>query len=419
MANIDNPSGNWLRRFKNAKFSPLEYLLAFFVLVYLALEMHYLYARHGSHFTDLTLYYGAASKILDGQVPYRDFQIEYPILALIPVIIPEFLNRIFTGTLNGYIFWFAAQNITLGLAAGYLVAEIEKNNHKIIAYRYLGVLLLSLPIFLFRFDPFPSFLTALTLYYLAGNPFISASAMMISIATKLYALVMIPVLGLYYLFNRQFKKLFIHAAGFTFILLLIVITFFWIGNNAIDDFLSNHLLRGIHLESVAGGILLLFQKAGILDIQIIHNYGAFHLESAWSDYALQIVKFLTPVAFIAMLCFIIWVFLRETKRSGHVKIKTLIQALLLQTLLFILLNKVFSPQYLVSLLPLIPFCNKKSYLLFAFALMLTVIIFPGQYYGLIEMKLLMIVILNFRNFLLVWLLAEVVRDVTPNPLGGG
>jgi hypothetical protein len=419
MANIDNPSDNWLRRFKNAKFSPLEYLLAFFVLVYLVFEVYYLYARHGSHFADLTLYYGAASKILDGQVPYRDFPIEYPILALIPVVIPEFLNRIFSGSLNGYILWFTIQNLAFGLSAGYLIAEMEKSNHRIIAYKYLGLLLLSLPIFLFRFDPFPASLTALTLYYIAKKPFISGSAMMISIATKLYALVMIPVLGLYYLFNRQFKKLFIHAAGFTFILLLILIAFFWIGNNAIDDFLSNHLLRGIHLESVAGGILLLFQKAGMLDIQIIHNYGAFHLESAWSGYALQIVKFLTPVAFVAMLCFIIRVFLRETKRSGQVTMQTLIKALLLQTLLFILLNKVFSPQYLVWLLPLIPFCNKKSYLLFAFALMLTVIIFPGQYYGLIEMKLLMIVILNLRNFLLVWLLVEVGRDATPNPLGGG
>ncbi|KAA0993465.1 hypothetical protein [Dyadobacter aurulentus] len=411
MAEINNSSGYIWKRFSLNSFSAVDYLFASAFTLYLALEMYYLCFRQVSHFTDLSLYYGSASKILDGQVPYRDFHIEYPILALIPVVVPEVLNRIFYDTIDGYIFWFAAQNISLGVAGGYLISNIVPDNRKPVAIWYFGLLIISLPIFLFRFDPFTAFLTAVSLRYLITRPFVSGSAMMVSIAAKLYALVMIPFLGLYYLLNKYYKKLLMHAAGFVSILLIILAAFLWIGSNAIDDFLSSHLLRGIHLESVAGGILLLFQKAGFTAIHVVHNYGALHLESSWSAYALQAVKVLTPLAFFLGLCFIVRIFWMQSKQQGQIAIQTLILAFTVQLLLFILLNKVFSPQYLVWLLPLIPFCKKKNRLIFALACMLTVIIFPGHYDDLIRMKMPMILILNLRNTLLIWLLIETIRDL--------
>lgn len=192
---------------------------------------------------------------------------------------------------------------------------------------------------------------------------------------------------------------------------LIAGAFAWIGGNAATEFLSNHLLRGIHIESLSGGILLLLDRSLSLGIGVKHSYGAMHLNGAYTGTALRIVSIITPIIFVALVGYMIMVFIREVRAVGKVSMHTLLIAFTVQILTFIIFNKVFSPQYLVWLFPLIPFCGKRSCIIFTAALLLTVVIFPGYYFDLIGKKMYMIIILNIRNMLLVWLFCDLLGQL--------
>jgi hypothetical protein len=124
-----------------------------------------------------------------------------------------------------------------------------------------------------------------------------------------------------------------------------------------------------------------------------------------------VIGILTPLFFICSIACIGWVFLKQARAKGRVSLRTFFVAMSIQLLGFILLNKVFSPQYLVWLLPIAVFLDNRSQLLFAGSIILTWIIFPGYYHELVSLKTHMIAILNIRNFLLVWMLARQVRGL--------
>ena len=58
---------------------------------------------------DLIIYYEYSLKIIQGQVPYRDFLVEYPPFALLPMLVPQILNGLFSHSLLGYLILFLIQ----------------------------------------------------------------------------------------------------------------------------------------------------------------------------------------------------------------------------------------------------------------------------------------------------------------------
>lgn len=387
-----------------------RYLLALSaILVYLALESYYLFFRFHGHIQDLALYHSIAGKVMDGQVPFRDFRIEYPIFSLIPILIPGLLSRLGDGSFESYVCWFVAQNMLIGLSMGCIIARMDTRGT---AYpRFLIATLFFLPVFLFRFDPFPALLTLLALAYVSRKPFASGMSLMASIAAKLYSIVLVPVFGLYYLFNRDIKRTLWLSAGAGSVLVLILGCIALARIAAASDFMQYHLLRGIQIESLAGGVLLLLEQVGLVKLDVAHSFGAMHLVTPLSAPVLKWINIIMPVCFMTMVFFFGWSFYKAVTMSGTISFRQLNAAVAAQILLFILLNKVLSPQYLVWLLPLIPFCRFRASLLFTIAIMLTVLIFPGHYYHLISKQLLMVVVLNIRNGLLIWLFIELLSEV--------
>ncbi|MEO6288014.1 MAG: hypothetical protein ABIN80_06295 [Dyadobacter sp.] len=377
------------------------------IVAYMVAESYYLYGRFASHESDLTLYYSTAVHLLEGQVPFRDFKLEYPFFALIPIVIPQLFNGLTGGGFYTYSFWLVLQNMLLGLAIGVLIYKTAKLNKKIAVYKYLVILIFSLPVFLYRLDPFPAFLTIFAIYALVSKPFTSGASLMVSIGAKLYTIIFLPVIGLFYLINQRHKAAIMSFMGGLLVLLLAFAAFFLMEENGLRDFLTYHQSRGIHLESFLGGLLLLLYQFGIASVEVKHSYGAMHLVTPWTDELLFIVKVITPICFAALVIFIGWTFRQQRLVEKEVSILSLIHACTAQLLLFLLLNKVLSPQYMVWLLPVIPFCNSRIFLIFTAALMLTVFIFPGEYHYLIARHISMVLVLNLRNMLLIWLLFEV------------
>ncbi|MBO9613899.1 MAG: DUF2029 domain-containing protein [Dyadobacter sp.] len=391
--------------------SPRHILVLLVILFYLALESYYLFFRFHGHIQDLSLYQGIASKTMEGQVPFRDFRIEYPIFALIPILIPGLLSQLAGGSFESFACWFVFQNLVLGLVMAWIISRSDASGKAF--PRFLIATLFAFPIFLFRFDPFPALLTLLAIVNVSHKPFAAGMALMVSVAAKLYSIVLFPVFGLYYVFNSDGKKLLWLIAGAGCICAAILSCIAWLGMDAATDFMHYHLLRGIQIESLAGGILLILEQTGLIELDVTHSFGAMHLVTPLSDLVLKCINIAMPVCFISMAVFLLRAFYKSFSLPGGITFRQLNAAAAAQILLFILLNKVLSPQYLIWLLPLIPFCRFKASVIFTVALMFTVLIFPGHYYGLISKQLPMVVILNIRNGLLIWLLIELLSEIAP------
>lgn len=396
-----------LKRYLNK--NPWHLLTLSAIFVYLALESYYLFYRFHGHIQDLALYQSVAVKIMDGQVPFRDFRIEYPVFSLIPILLPGVLSQLAGGSFESYVFWFIVQNLAMGLVMAWIIARLDTSGKAL--PRFLIATLFFFPVFLFRFDPFPALLTMLAMVYVSRKPFASGMLLAVSVAAKLYSIVLIPVFGLYYFFNRDFKKMLWLAAGAGCIFAVLLGGVAWVKMEAASDFMHYHLLRGIQIESLAGGILLLLEQTGLIALDVRHSFGAMHLVTPLAGPVLKCINIIMPVCFSAMMIFLGRVFYKTASTSGSVTFRQLNAAAAAQILLFILLNKVLSPQYLIWLLPLIPFCRFRTSLIFTVTLVLTVLIFPGHYYDLISKQLLMVLVLNIRNGLLVWLFIELVSEV--------
>jgi hypothetical protein len=77
---------------------------------------------------------------------------------------------------------------------------------------------------------------------------------------------------------------------------------------------------------------------------------------------------------------------------------------------FIATNKVFSPQYIIWLLPFAPLLRPRQGLLVLAIAAITIFLFPYNYNELMAMQWLPVVLLNLRNLLVAlllgWLLVE-------------
>ncbi|SDE98993.1 Mannosyltransferase (PIG-M) [Dyadobacter soli] len=391
--------------------SPRHVLALLVVLVYLALESYYLFFRFHSHIQDLAFYQSVASKMLDGQIPFRDFRVDYPVFSLVPILLPGILSQLAGGSFESYVCWFVLQNLALGALMARIIAKSDAGGKAL--PRFLIATLFAFPVFLFRFDPFPAMLTTLAVAYVSGKPFFSGMSLVASVAAKLYSIVLFPVFGLYYLFNSELRKMLRLAAGAGCLGALIFGCIAWAKMDTAPDFMRYHLLRGIQIESLAGGILLLLEQTGIVELDVAHNFGAMHLVTPLSGLVLKCINLVMPACFVGMAIFLCFAFYKISSAGGSITFRQLNAAAAAQILLFILLNKVLSPQYLIWLLPLIPFCRFRASLIFMAALMLTILIFPGHYYHLISKQLLMVVTLNIRNGLLIWLFMELLLEVAP------
>lgn len=370
----------------------------------------------GPHHADVSLYYESSLKLMQGQVPYRDFRFEYPPLALLPMLLPRLMKLGLPLTWTEYRLLFLIENVLLSLLTSLLYLKIvprlqsEKCSIRALKF-YLLLVSLSSPLVLWRYDMFPALLTQLALLsVLIGRPMLAGTWLGFGVAAKLYPVVLIPIVGAYYLASRKYTELVRLLVGSLGAIALVFLPLVPLVRGELFSFLSYHQMRGLQIESLPAAAIILAHRVGLtkVEMEMVLNYGAMHLVSPLAD---SVLKWL-PLVFIlasAAVIAICTLRFRSEYHKGAVSGQSLVAYLVVALLTFMVSSKVFSPQYIIWLLPFAPLLRPRLVGILAIIFSLTIFIFPFKYDYILNMQIPGLLVLNLRNILVVvllfWLLA--------------
>jgi hypothetical protein len=231
--------------------------------------------------------------ITSHRVPYRDFNVEYPPLALPTFVVPVYLRKLF-GYSGTWYFWF----------------RIE--------------------------------LLVLALLMLAAVAWALAAA---GAAAKVYPIVLVP-LALLELWRRGRWRAVGAGAGAALAVLVVVIgPFAVVGAHGVRWAVHREASRPLDLESVAASAFAAVHELTGAHIRVVAAASSHGLAGAWPDRAATASTYLTLAALLG----VYWLYLRGGRTPDE-----LVTACAAAVTAYIVFGKVFSPQFNIWLVPLVP-----------------------------------------------------------------
>ena len=351
-----------------------------------------------------------AIKILEGMLPYSDFASEYPPLALFSFLIPA----LFSTTQPLYDIFFAIEIYLLDLVVLFILVKFA-SRLKLQIWPVLSIYTLCLvaigSIITGRFDLLPATLVFIALYaFVSGRNKIAWGFLALGAAAKLYPLVIAPLFALYLLRQRQYRRLAQGIAIFGGVILVLNLPWVIIDADGFWQFLSYHMERGLHSESSYGSVLLIGQLMGMTQVGAGLTYGSWNLVSPVAENLSRASFYIT-----AGLLFVTYAFyarqlwqqpgdLSIKKVFGNEAVALILRYTLIVVFIMLLTSKVFSPQFLIWLCPLIPLVRaRRRYvplLLFLVAGAITQYIYPHNYIAFELFTPHLVVLHALRNLLL-------------------
>ena len=368
------------------------------------------------HALDLSIYYQDSLQLLLGQLPYRDFVLEYPPLALLPFALPRLATFGLPIDFIGYVWLFLIQNAIFSTLIALVIVQIRGLRAAGPALALYALLVaVSAPLLPWRYDLFPALLTVLALLcLLRQRPGWAGIWLGLGVAAKLYPAVLLLIFGAYYLAGKNRPALMRLALGSAGALAATLLPFVLIAPGPLLSFLRYHQLRGLQLESLPAGAIVLAHVLGMTSARLEFNYGALHVVSPLAGAVLSWLPAIFVVLFGAVLASCLARFREEQAAGGCVTSESLVAYSVAVLLAFIVTNKVFSPQYLIWLLPFAPLLRLRQASALLAICALTIVLFPFDYDHLLGMELLPVLLLNLRNLLVVALLVWLMVDRAPS-----
>lgn len=356
---------------------------------------------------DLTIYRETGEALLVGDIPYRDFFIEYP-----PGSIPAFvLPALFSSTAEGFGDLFVAEMSLLLVMAMVMVALTARRLRGEWAWvvpsaTFVAGTILLYPIAATRFDPVVSVTLALAALCaaLGGRFMILAYASLgFGAAAKLVpALAVVPLAAIrdhYQTFSGWLRRVTIGVLAFSVALGSFFVPAYLLGNERFVESFTYHADRGLQLESLSTAMLM---KLGWVE-NIVFQYGAWEIEGR----GVELLSALSlPISGLLLLITGL-VMYRDRRVQGFTAAKFPRYAAAF-ILAFMIGSKVLSPQYMLWLLPLLPLAAGGIWGLGVAGMLLvtcwtTTQIFPHYYGELMELEPSAVNLLLVRDLLLVML----------------
>jgi hypothetical protein len=418
---------------------------------------------------DLELYRDRMSRVLSGGIPYRDFPFEYPPLALVPIAFPALPALPFGPvTLDAYKWlfacWQAGLVLVLGLVLGQVVrlrdaapgtsqapidgapgvetqgpaetstagasgadvsarAEAPKAGPEGLpgglgrAQLWLGIRLSILTAgaalaMAWRYDLFPALISAVALWLaLAGRPALTGAAVGAGVMAKLYPLALVPALAARWLIPLAPNALSRIVAGMALTVVVVLLPFLALAGRETLSFLSYQAARGLQIESIGGGLVLVAGLVRGETIPIVAPFSAAEVTGGLADATLVLLPLVTAAAF-ALLAWISWGRMQEdVAATGRVSAGTIVSLATASLLVLLVTSKVLSIQYMVWIVPFAALLGGGRFWLVAAMVALTMPIHPILYDELVRQEVVPVLLLNLRNLMLVTLTMLVLADL--------
>jgi Glycosyltransferase family 87 len=331
---------------------------------------------------DTPVYQDYGERMAAGEVPYRDFELEYPPGALpvfwLPTLGPaEHYRSIFE-----ILMWTcAAALLALVIRA---VADLGASPGRVLGATVLVGLfpLLLGSVVLTRYDLWPAALTAAALAaLLSGRERLALGVLGLAVAAKAYPLVLLPP-ALVYVWRRYGRREALAGAGvFAAVLAVVVVPFALIAPEGLADSLGRQLGRPLQIESLGASFLLAAHQLGLYDPVVVSSHGSQNLEGSLPDAFATAQTVAQGLAVVG-----VWLlFLRGPATAAR-----LTAACAGSVVVFVAFGKVASPQFLIWLVPLVPLVlavpSTTVWLLAAAAFVTTHLWFPSRYWDMVALQ---------------------------------
>ena len=356
------------------------------------------YLREGSN--DLSIYRQAGEALLRGEIPYRDFFVEYP-----PGSLPAFVPPALVSTDEmGYITLFSSE-MALVLAAALILTALAARKLRgswawvVPAVTFTAAAIMLHPVAVTRYDAVVALALAIAVFCatLGGRYLLLAYASLgFGAAAKLVpAIATVPLT----LARRGVVR---GYAVFIGVLALFFAPALLLGGGSFLGSFAYHIARGLQVESLAASVLM---KLGRVN-EVVFAYGAFEVRGPGAELAGSLS---VPVTGALLLVTVF--FMYRAYRSGRFGPRSFPRYAATLILAFMLGSKVISPQYVLWLLPLVPLsvggaAGLGASVLFLAACWTTTQIYPVHYEDLLNLSFPGPDLLLARNLLLVllWIL---------------
>ena len=252
-----------------------------------------------------------------------------------------------------------------------------------------------------------------------SRPLAAGTFVGLGIAAKLYPALLLPVLAAYYVARRDLaalRRMLIGATVTSAILLLPTVV---ASGGRVPAYVTHHVERGLQIESVAAGLIALgsaLREAFAMpfpEAVVFHSHGSANLESSA---AIGVLPWLSAALAAVVVGVSVLSALRFSSESAagrnpdHATLAAAISAVLLAS---IVAAKVFSPQYVLWLLPFAVLLPRAQAVVALVISVLTIGLLWFVYDQLIALELGAVALLNLRNVLCLALLGWILVDLLP------
>jgi hypothetical protein len=297
------------------------------------------------HPGDVGHYQTFGRRVREGLFPYgAGFYLEYPPFALPVFVLPELLSP------THYLAIFKALMTLCGIGTVVTTAAIlsRLRMHERTAFLVLlpvafAPLLLG-STYLNRYDPWAALLTSLALLaFVSGRARSGAVLLALAVAAKTYPVAIVPVAAIWVFRSEGLRRLRGATVAFAATLIVVYAPFLIRAFGGLGNSYYTQAKRSLQIESSGASILLIADKLGLYTVRWFRGLSV-DLRGSAPD----AIGTLTSVLLVVAVLAVAWLYYR----SGDSSPQAFLVASAAVVFAFVGLNKVFSQQYAVWLVPL-------------------------------------------------------------------
>jgi len=332
---------------------------------------------------DVGVYRRYGEAMAAGEMPYRDFRLEYP-----PGALPVFVGpALVTSSEDAYrvVFGIGAACVEIAtiLVGLVLLGRIGAGVLHRAAYVAFVAGVAALPlgaVALTRFDFWPAFLLLVALALeIGGRSRFAALVLGLAIAAKIYPIVVAPLLLVHAWRRGGARETLVVAGVMAATIAVVFAPFAVLAPRRVASSLWEQLGRPLQIESLGSALVIALHRVAGVAAGSGYSHGSYNLTGS----AASIATAVTSVVAVCVLC-ALWVRYAQLPTAPE---RLLVYAAAVVAA-FVAFGKVLSPQFLIWLLPLVPLARGRRGLLasslLAAAAALTTIWIPFRQNALVE-----------------------------------